>query len=467
MDDIQEKISILAKKCLVMSRNQLLVNLRFLDIALNRLILNECKELQLGTDGRNLFYCPKYILNCYKTEQSIVVRNYLHIVLHSIFRHMFVHNTMINQPIWNIACDITVENIINELGLKSTETERAIKQISIINELKNNISKITAERLYHYYIDKNIDEETINKINALFYADDHRIWYMTDNKKTGISFNKYIQGINENDKKNLIYKKPTIYNSSKNKLDSIQYLGSETDWRNISNRIQIEIESFGKKQGLSPGIMIQYLNEINREKYDYSSFLRRFSVMGEVMKVNDSEFDYIYYTYGMNLYKNMPLIEPLEYKEEKRIKEFVIVIDTSGSVAGDTVKYFIQKTWNILKSTDSYFSKINIHIIQCDAAIQEDIKITSQDEFDNYINEFGIHGLGGTDFRPAFEYIDMLRLKKEFTNLKGIIYFTDGNGVYPENIPDYHVAFVFIDDDNNSYDVPCWAIKIVLNKHEL
>ena len=30
------------------------------------------------------------------------------------------------------------------------------------------------------------------------------------------------------------------------------------------------------------------------------------------MKINDDEFDYIFYTYGLKLYEKMPLIEPLE-----------------------------------------------------------------------------------------------------------------------------------------------------------
>lgn len=61
------------------------------------------------------------------------------------------------------------------------------------------------------------------------------------------------------------------------------------------------------------------------------------------MKLNDDEFDYIFYTYGMNLYGNIPLIEPLEYKDVKQIKEFVIAIDTSGSTSGALVQTFVKK----------------------------------------------------------------------------------------------------------------------------
>lgn len=65
--------------------------------------------------------------------------------------------------------------------------------------------------------------------------------------------------------------------------------------------------------------------------------------MNEDMQVNDDEFDYIYYTYGLAAYGNMPLVEPLEYKDAKKIKEFVIAIDTSASCRGKWSSPFWKK----------------------------------------------------------------------------------------------------------------------------
>ena len=468
------RISELARQVLNMSRNQLLVNLRFLDVALSRFVLFVCEEIPFGTDGRLLFYSPRHILKCYKSEQSVMVRNYLHLLLHAVYRHMFVH-TLIDHTIWDLACDIAVEYTINSLGIKATEAEREYKQTAVINELEDKVGRITAERVYRYYLDKGLSASTFHKLQETFYADDHRIWYMTDGEKkqAGISLMGNHSG---NTDENIASSgdNEEYHGNSSNDLGEISAdnslshsLGSEEDWRDISERMQMEMESFSKNQGYDPASMIQNLKEINREKYDYTSFLRRFAVMGEAMKINDDEFDYVYYTYGLSLYKNMPLVEPLEYKEVKRIKEFVIAIDTSGSVAGDTVQRFLQKTWNIMKSTENFFSKVNVHIIQCDADIQEDSKITSQEEFDNYIDHMQIRGLGGTDFRPVFEYVDQLCALKEFSNLKGLIYFTDGWGTYPKKMPDYQTAFVFLDDENNNYEVPPWAIKVILNSDEI
>lgn len=474
MIEQKKRISELARQVLNMSRNQLLVNLRFLDVALSRFVLFECAEIPFGTDGKYLFYSAKHILKCYREEQSVIVRNYLHMLLHAVYRHMFVH-TLIDHAVWDLACDVAVEYTINSLEIKATESERVSKQSAIISELEDKVGRIIAERVYRYYLDKGLSASTLHKLQETFSADDHRIWYMTDDEKNqaGISLMGNHSG-NTDENKTSSGDNEEYHGNSTNDLGEISAdnsrshsLGSEEDWRDISERMQMEMESFSKNQGYDPASMIQNLKEINRERYDYTTFLRRFAVMGEAMKINDEEFDYVYYTYGLSLYKNMPLVEPLEYKEVKRIKEFVIAIDTSGSVAGDTVQRFLQKTWNIMKSTENFFSKVNIHIIQCDADIQEDAKITSQEEFDNYIDHMQIRGLGGTDFRPVFDYVYQLRTSKEFSNLKGLIYFTDGWGTFPGRMPDYQTAFVFLDDEYNNYEVPSWAIKVILDSNEI
>lgn len=182
------------------------------------------------------------------------------------------------------------------------------------------------------------------------------------------------------------------------------------------------------------------------------------------MQVSDEEFDYVTYSSGMALYDGLALVEPLEYRDARSIKDFVIAIDTSGSTYNDLVDRFLTKTFNILMQRDSFFSRVNIHIIQCDTAIQQDVVIHSEADLRNYVRNMSVHGGGGTDFRPVFSYVDALRNSGELRDIKGLIYFTDGLGTYPSGKPDYETAFVFVGSGSGLIEpvVPAWAIKIEL-----
>lgn len=443
----------LAREVLTLSRNTLLVDLRFLDMALSQFKLVPIDTSTLMTDGKHFFYHPSHVLKTYISGKEIPVRDYLHIVLHCVFQHMYIAPTL-EHPYWDLACDIAVENVITELGLKSVTTPRERMQAQYIAAIKQDLKHVTAERIYSYLRKTAPSASKIASIRGCFYADNHEIWYMTE-EESEAAFGISAQSMRSGDEM-----------GSRSGNEPKTGLAMAKVWQSISERMQVDLETFGKQRGLMTGDMTQNLAAVNREKYDYTAFLKKFAVMGEAMKINDDEFDYIFYTYGLQLYEKMPLIEPLEYKEVKAIREFVIAIDTSGSTSGELVQRFVQKTYNILKSTESFFSKINLHIIQCDAAIQEDQKITCQRELDEYLKTMQLHGLGGTDFRPVFEYVEALRKNKEFQNLKGLIYFTDGHGTFPAKKPDFDTAFVFVEDDYNDPDVPPWAIKLVLQRDE-
>ena len=458
--DIENRINSIAHEVMIYSRNTLLVHLRFLDMALSRFQLEPTERFNLATDGRVLAYNPMSLIKTYKDNREQVIRQYLHVVMHCIFCHMF-GTKAVDQRIWDLSCDLAVENAITELMLPCVSSPVEAKQVSEINSLKSKVKYMTAECLYSYFHDLNLSDEEINKLRSLFYADDHSLWYPEsgDNQSQEQSDEDSDASCNNGD-------------SNENQKSSQEGIAAdrtalEEDWKEISKRVKEDLSTFSKQRGDRAGFMMQNLTELHRERYDYSCFLRKFAVLGETMTVNDDEFDNIFYTYGMKLYGKMPLIEPLEYKEVKRIREFVIAIDTSGSVSGELVQSFLQKTYNILKQEESFFRKINLHIVQCDAEIQEDAKITSQESFDSYIKGMKIHGLGGTDFRPVFEYVEKLQEQGEFFNLGGLIYFTDGFGVFPHRQPSFRTAFAFVNDGMEEVSVPVWAMKIILPQGDI
>ncbi len=239
------------------------------------------------------------------------------------------------------------------------------------------------------------------------------------------------------------------------------------EWEDIAKQVEMDLAAHADQWGKEAGKLSAVLQIANRKKYDYAEFLRKFCVMAEDMKVNDDEFDYIYYTYGLDVFGNMPLVEPLEYMECERVREFVIAIDTSGSCSGELVCKFIQRTYDILKESETFASEVNIHIVQCDARVQQDTKITNLRDLDKYLSDFRVYGLGGTDFRPVFEYVEVLRERGEFENLQGLVYFTDGQGTYPSKKPPYDAAFVFLSDTASRVRVPPWAMKVVMDEEDI
>ena len=458
----------LAREVLDLARSTLLVHLRFLDLALSRFTPVSYPGT-LATDGQKLFYEVYYLLNAYRQEQNRPVRDYLHMVLHCVFHHLFT-GPGIDRRCWDLACDIAVEAAIRDLDLPCAACRRDRAQEETLAALAEQVHPLTAEKLYRHLLDQNLRPDQIAQLRQPFLADDHRAWYLP--VKGGSSAGGEGQepppegGIPARDKQG------RGGTSARQKKQDPRSAAEEREkleraWKEISRRIQVDLETASRRHGLDAGSLVQSLRPVTREHYDYADFLRRYMSLGEVVQVNNDEFDYIFYTYGLSLYGNMPLVEPLEYKEVRRIREFVVAIDTSGSVSGDLVQRFVTKTYNILRQQENFFTKINLHIIQCDAQIQEDAHITCQRDFEDYLAHMELHGFGGTDFRPVFQYVDQLIRDGAFTNLRGMIYFTDGAGIFPERKPDYDAAFVFVGDEGLDPDVPVWAIKLVLQSEEI
>ena len=217
-------------------------------------------------------------------------------------------------------------------------------------------------------------------------------------------------------------------------------------------------------RGTAPGNLNEELSLHHKHRYDFRRFLRRFAIQREELHTDTSGFDYIPYVYGLNHYGNMPLIEHLEYQEMNRMEELVIAIDTSGSCTTETVRRFMEETYGILSDHENFFRNMNLYIIQCDSFIQEKVMIHSAKEWEAYREQLVIHGRGGTDFRPVFEEVGRMREKREFSDLKALIYFTDGDGIYPEKKPDYETAFVFVKKSEKMDRVPGWAKKLLVTE---
>lgn len=453
----------LAKKILDLSIETIMIHYRFFQSAIDNMPLTESNDLAYSYDIEKLNYNYMHVILSYQKNHNLINRQYMHILLHAIFSHPFVDND-IDQLMWDSACDIAVENVINSFDDNIFYDDICFRQSNIINMLDKSLPNISAERIYNYFKQNNYDSQELLTIRENFYVDDHQKWYQKTNKDDKANKENSINNNQNNNNTNNKIDANMTSSIKKKKITDNDHSENKEKWKNISKSLQVDLETFAKNYGKATRSLIKNLKEVNEEKVDYQKFLKKFLIYQEEIKVNMDEFDYIYYNYGLELYHNIPLIEPLEYAENKKIKQLVIAIDTSGSITTDIIKAFLSHTFAILNDHNTFFKQMEVYIIQCDCQIQDVAILKNEKDVKNYIDNIMIKGLGGTDFRPVFSYIkDHHNL---FNKLKGLLYFTDGDGIYPNMPSEYQTIFILY-DQNYQVSIPDWIIKTNINERML
>ena len=449
----------LAHKIIMSSRNKLLLSNKYLLKAIYALDLKSNPK-GIGTDGLFFYYDDYMVLENYLISKESINRVYLHSLIHCLLNHPFT--TFNSDPIYGLACDIVVESIALEIGSKYiaiSEYKYAKKELMY---LKQNILDFIPANVYKYLLD-NLDVDKFKKLSDVFTKDSHEYW-ATITKSNDEKEPSHIDndGIDDNYKNKNVKK---IISDSHSIPNSNLVSEIKSKWDKILKEIRFETNDF-LNIGIESGDLKLNVTGINKDRLDYSSFLRKFANVSEVLNANEEEFDLNYYLYGLSNFKNIVLIEPLEYQDQNVIQDLIIAIDTSGSVYGPTVHSFLEKTFSILWDTSLIKEKFNIYIIQCDSEIQSVDLIKTKKELVEYMEEIVLKGFGGTDFRPVFQYIDDQICNKIFTNVQGLLYFTDGFGIFPKLTPNYKTSFIFLEDEDTPI-VPSWAIKYVINNKEL
>ena len=554
-----EAMEDLAERILAECRITLMMSFRFLDRALWKMPYRSMRlcaktpnvrfrpRSALSTDGRELFYNAKAVIGAFRENPDLVVRSYLHTLLHCIFRHPF-RTVRSNVGLWPIACDVCVEGIALEMcaGRFALEGDEAIERV--MPRIAAVCGGITPAKVYRTLLLAHKQEGTVEQLRLaaelvasadLFARDDHQFWDLAEPPKQdeqpqdqpsggggdGDSSADESQDSPENpedassgdvegddgresdaepdegaepgeddgaddgaqgeqgqaprppddspappqqqEQQLEAPVEPEYSEGEQLELQEPVDEDDEEDWEQIAKQVETELRTMEKERGDGAGTFMDNLTLANRSRVNYQDFLRRFATRAEDAKLNDEEFDYIFYTYGLKLYENMPLVEPLEYKESERIREFVIAIDTSGSCSRGLVQTFLTRTYEILSRGQGFDDRVNVHIVQCDAEVQSVTVIHDVAELAEYERGFTVRGYGGTDFRPVFAYVDDLVARREFTDLRGLVYFTDGYGTFPTKAPDYDVAFVFVEEDGKTRRVPPWSMKVVLDEDTL
>lgn len=432
-EDRQTSLEQVGMEILQATRNELYLNLPYLDTALCALafVPGGGVTVTLATDGEKLYYDGSYLSDRYLRSRTASNRVYLHVILHCMLRHLAKKQGK-DGELWDLACDMAVESILDRLDYPCIGQGNApALRRRWYGELETELPVLTAEGVYRCLLRRDLEEYERARLQREFFADDHGLWDPQSREQ-------------------------------KERSDR-----QDRRWQGAAERTQTGLETVLAGQATGGEAVYQQLRVANRPAADYRAFLRRFAVPREVLGAAEDAFDYGFYAYGLRLYGNLPLIEPTETREEKRIEDFVIAIDTSMSTSGHLVRQFLETTYAILRSTETFTRRVNIRILQCDDQLRSDKAIHDLAELRDYMADLQLSGGSATDFRPVFEHVEQLTAQGAFTHLRGLLYFTDGLGIYPRKRPPYDAAFVMMEAPSIAAEVPPWAIRLTLTEPEL
>ena len=281
----QQEAEQLAKDILELSRNTLLIRLRFLEPALCQLPFDTDSQITLATDGFCFYYNFIHVLKTYKISRELLMRDYLHTVFHCIFHHPFI-GTLVDSYAWNLACDIAVEAALSELELSELSCSRCMKQQEILTELKEYVPVLTAEKLYRHFHDSGMPPEEMETLRSYFLADEHDMWYQLssasdesnpsnqnpdkdsdtetqepkedsddgnngEDQKSDSQTKRSDSGISEEDNEADASPSPSPSKDEQEKL-----------WQEIASRIQTDLETLSRQYGEKTGTLLQNIKAV-------------------------------------------------------------------------------------------------------------------------------------------------------------------------------------------------------------
>ena len=378
---------------------------------------------ETGTDGE-FFYAPLSFLETAAREPEPAERTLLHSVLHAMLGHLWERGKR-DEETWGLACDMAAEFLASRLLGQTLEGPRAQAYYAFSKGAAFSAPAIYAQLTASFPVDR-------QTLAAIFSRDSHAFWKAAEDK-------------------------------ARLPASSGDGAGGQALLRRQKEKLAPFMQEERPKIGSGTAGARLELPELPENHVRFAALLRQFSTVHENRHVNDADFAYSWYAYGMEHYDGVALIEPLEYSEERKLRELAIVIDTSASCSRGMTRWFLRAVHDILLRERLFFDRFRLRILQCDCEVQQDTLITNLDEFQWYMDHLELYGGGGTDFRPAFRRIDEHVVSGDLPRLGGVLYFTDGYGVFPEKAPDYPAAFVMLQYRYDDINIPPWAIKLILD----
>lgn len=178
----QGSLNDLGSRILNQSRYELSLSMRHLARALDRLPYEmDFNTQRMGTEGERIHFHPEFIFQLFMESPQKLNRLYMHSLLHCLFRHMFKNEDK-KEELWNMACDIHVEYVLDSLDVDLLRRPAGEYRENTFQSLEEKIKTLSAERIYQYLEEEDLDYDAWERLEREFYKDDHVFWKVIDRK---------------------------------------------------------------------------------------------------------------------------------------------------------------------------------------------------------------------------------------------------------------------------------------------
>ena len=442
------------------------------------------KEKTMGTDGACLYYNPAWLIRTYvsKTGYDKLKQHYLHILSHCMLGHIFEHPQ--DKTLLDSACDVAAGMMVEQLtGIREEDDSRdssgwqgsGSEQRKEIRQAAAKYSAVT----FRNYCVKNRYLAILEKMGKKQKRDDHSRWEKSTRKQQGKNGGNKQPGGSGEGRDN---KQPDGPGEGWDKGgQKKEVMGADAQikkmWAEAINSMLAMMPSDKAqrlRRGLTAGTDAVDITAAEENRSDYRALLRSYMLLKE-RRIEDPEMiDTDWYTLGINLYGNIPIIEYPESSEAPVADDIVIAIDTSGSCGGETASRFLRETCNMIRDLGIGRERVNIRILECDAEIENEIVIHSEEDLPDF-EERQMHGFGGTSFVPVFQHIDRLLEDRKMNKVRCLLYLSDTYGDFPEQEPGYDTIFIVPEEEYRFGDAPSerpehipeWVRIVVLTEDDL
>ena len=179
----QGSLQDLGTRILNQSRYELSLSMRHLARALDRLPYEmDFNTQRMGTEGERIHFHPEFIFQLFMESPQKLNRLYMHSLLHCLFRHIF-KNEGKKEELWNMACDIHVEYVLDSLDVDLLRRPAGEYREQTFQRLEEKIKTLSAERIYQYLEEADLDSDAWERLEREFYKDDHVFWKVIDRKE--------------------------------------------------------------------------------------------------------------------------------------------------------------------------------------------------------------------------------------------------------------------------------------------